>query len=356
MESHGHNHPKASYWMRTVSFAGLHRLITAIAGSPNRWMTAGQINELVLQKHVALSHRTSSPAPTTLYHYRNTLIQLALLRKDGRKLCVNDDDPDVSQLLSQAAPPNGNPSLGDDAKDHFAALVLRNKQCQALFFDLFMPSDSGATSLQGFTTEGVPVSWSRCGSSRPKAVVFKNSVTGHSGLCASEVCVTAVLYGLRYWARDELGLIDEYRQRSDGSVVMFPVTRIVSSAGKENAAVLRTVHLLLSLRASSEWTLFPVQDLIFKCCLARRQPISVLRQAIDWLTEMWPLHTSLIPTSRALATLTAASRQRENLELRSYYKIPNGPYVSHIRIHRDVIASSPEVSDHHVRSVSKIRA
>ena len=355
-QKHGDGRPHTSYWMRAVSFAGLHRLLRAVADSPDRCMTAGQINELVLQRHVSLTHRNPAPAPTTLYHYRNTLLQLGLLRREGRKLYVNDDDPDVRELSAQPAPSNGNPSLGDGAKDHFAALVLRNDPCRALFFDLFMPSDSSAASLSKFTTEGAPASWARCGLSKPRAAIFENSVTGSTARCASEISIAAVLYGLRYWARDELGLIDEYRQRSDGSVTMFPVTRTALSETHQNSAVMQTVRLLLSLRSSSEWTLLSVHDLIAKCCLARRQPIRVLLRAIDWLTGTWPHHTILIPTSRALATLTAASRQRENLELRSYYKIPNGPYVSHIRIHKEVTASPVEVTDHHVRGTSKIRA
>ena len=63
-------------WMRAVSFAGLHRLLRAVAERPGG-LRAGEINGLVLDGRVTLTPRESRPKPTTLYHYRNTLLTWA---------------------------------------------------------------------------------------------------------------------------------------------------------------------------------------------------------------------------------------------------------------------------------------
>ena len=219
-----------------------------------------------------------------------------------------------------------------------------------------MPSDTISASVSNFRQKGVPVRWSREYSFHATEIVFQNDTTGRTARCSSPASVAAILYGVRYWARDELRLIDEYCQRSDGSAIMFPVSRPSISTTGINSAVMQTVRCLLSLRATGEWTRFSVFDLIAHCCEARRQPISVLFGAIDWLLHEWPNHTVLIPTSRALATLTATSPQRETLELRRYYKTSNSPYISHIRIHKDVTVKSMELTDHEARHPSKTQA
>ena len=346
---------QSEYWMRSISFVGLLRILKAVAAFPNG-LRAGELNELVQESDISLTRRSSPPAPTTLYHYRNTLLHLRALKRDGRMLRVNDDDPDVCKLLCQPAPANGNQSLNDAAIDSFAALVLSNEQCRSLFFDLFMPSDASFDSVTSFRQDGVPVRWFRERSSHAREIIFQNSTTGRTVRCSSPASVAAILYGVRYWALKELELIDEYSQGTEGRTIMFPVSRPSTSTTGNDAAVKQTVHCLLSLRTTGEWTRFSVFDLIAHCCEARRQPINVLFGAIDWLLHEWPNHTVLIPTSRALATLTAVSPQRETLELRRYYKTSSSPYISHIRIHKDVTVKSMELKDHEARYPAKTPA
>lgn len=337
-----------AYWMRALSFAGLHRLLSAIADFPSG-LRAGEINELVRENDINLTQRTSPPALTTLYHYRNTLLRLNALQRDGSVLRVNTIDPDVCQLLSQPAPPNGVYSLSDAARGAFSALVLRNIHCRSLFFDLFMPKGTSCISVCSFLRDGLPVNWSRYRSTNKSGVVFESENTGKSLRCATPANISALLYGVRYWARNELRIIDEYCKSTDGSSVMFPVCWPKGSTKDVDSAGLRTVRFLLSLRTSNEWTLFSILDLILRCCVVRKQPRSVLFRAIDWFLQDWPHHTVLIPTSHALATLTAPSPQAEKLQLRNYYKSSKGQIISHIRLHRDISTKSIEDLNCHVQ-------
>lgn len=337
----------SGYWMRTVSFAGLHRILKVVGDFPNG-LKAVEIDNLALQNKISLTRNNSRPKPTTLYHHRNTLLRLGALKRDGRMLRANTDDPDVCALLHQPAPDNGTRELSDDARERFAELILRNEQCRSFFFDLFKPPGAAPISVSDFRQNGIPVTWTRRRFSRSRGVVFRNRETGHQLRCATPVSVMAVLYGIRYWARDELRLIDEYCPKTDNTTIMFPVAR--------PTPVPQTVQSLLDLRIPGEWTVLSIHDLVVRCCENRRQPRTSLFEAIDWLVRQWPDRTVLIPTSLGLATLTASSSLRENLELRRYYKAANGPYISHIRIHKDVNVNPREPTNYDVQHLAEIRA
>ena len=339
------NRGKTNYWMRSVWFAGLHRILKAVAGFPNG-LRAGELNRLVADNKILLTRASSPPAPTTLYHHRNTLLQLGALERSGRMLRVNVNNPHVCELLRQPAPDSSGQSLCDGAVEAFAALVLTNRQCRSLFFELFMPSDTSPLSVPAFRQKGFPVKWTRHNRPGTTEILFQNDTTGRAAHCTTPASIAAVLYGLRYWARDQLKLIDEYSRRSDDSTIMFPISLSPSTGSGIDSAVLQTVQLILSLRSSGEWTLFAVSELITRCCENGRLPIRVLFRAIDWLLSEWPNHTAPVPTSRALATLTATSAQRDTLALRGFYKASTGPYISHIRLHKDITAIPTEAAYH----------
>ena len=337
--------PPGGLWMRAVSFAGLHRVLTAVGAAPNG-LRAKDINDLVLEQKITLTRRVSQPKPTTLYHYRNTLLRLHALKRHGQRLRANVNNPNVRALLLEDAPANDDQSLSEAAREHFAALVLSNDHCRMLFFDLFLPSDKNTASVSDFREHGDPISWTREMPSRYSAVIFENTKTGRKVRHLSE-SVPAILYGLRYWARNELSLVDEYNNRADNSTIMFPISNPSSSPEAHNSAVLHAVHFMLDQRTFREWTLFSIAGLIGDYCQTHRQPRAVLFDAIDWLSREWPHHIILIPTSLSLATLSATSPQQRRLVLRRYYKRSHGPYISHIRVHKDIPNNSTDAVARH---------
>ena len=343
------------FWMRALSFAGLHRMLHAAASAPNRRTTACGLNELVVQNGLTLTRRPGVPSPTTFYHYRTTLLRLGALSREGRILSPNDQLPHVRALLNHPAPANGD-GLSDTARDDFAALVLDNQDCRSVFFDFFMPGSPAVPSVSVFRREGLPVKWRREGPTKARRVVFLPAGVGRRHPYSLPAQITAVLYGVRYWARDELGLIDEYVGSADGLVTMFPFSRLVPDAicGADGPPPL--VRSLLAERGSGEWTLFSVSDLVARHCRDGRQPISALSGAIDWLVQNRRHHTVLIPTSRALATLTATSPMQEDLVLRRYYRRGKGPYISHIRLHAGIIGDRVPSSRHHAGTPKRSEA
>ena len=341
--------PQGAYWMRSISFTGLHRILSAVGNNP-QGLTAKEINDLVLTRGLALTPHKSRPAPTTLYHYRNTLLRLRILIRTGRTLHANIDDPDVRELLL-LPPPNGHQPLQAAACDRFAALVLRNDHCRSSFFDLFMPPRTVSISTADFRHNSTSVRWwHHQVSGGTSEVVFLNEVTGRIVRYASRMSKTAIMYGLRYWARD-LRLIDEYCPPGGATTTMFPLSE---SASVLTSSVMAIVRYILSVRSSDEWTMFSIHDLIRRYCERERKSRATLFAAIDWLLREWPHHTALIPTSPALSSIDATSSYRKDFTLRRQYRQKAGPYISHIRVHKDV--SYQRRSPYYVQHTSEVRA
>ena len=330
--------PSDNPWMRSISFATMLRILHIAAASPHG-LTSREI-DLKLLETLPATRRSMPPARTTLYHHRNTLLKLQALQRHGPTIQPNRSHPVVQRLLRQHILEDG--GLHETAQDQFAALVLNSPECRHLFFDLFLPRvDSEGLSVCDFRYSGLPVIWVRQYDGGTTSVLLRNDVTGRTLLCESEVAIKAVLYGLRYWARDELALVDEY-SRVDGTTIMFPIARPRS--------VRSMIHLILSLRHQAhEWTLFSVVELIERCCVRGRHPIVILFEALRWLSNEWHGHVTLIPTTFALATLASRSPGREQLELRRYFRRTHtDPYVSHLRVHRDITLDPEQVKHPHV--------
>ena len=327
------------FWMRSLSFLALHRMIVALGSFP-QGLRAGELNRVIIDTEI-LHRRGRPPKPTTLYHYRTMLLRLGAVVRRGLQLCIRSEDRDVAGLLDHPPPSGEGGSLSPAARNHFATMVLGNHDCLTLFFGRFMESASNL-SVSEFRRKGSPVKYKFCRSPEFVGVHLENCATGkvtrikarRTGRGSPPV-VQAIPYGMRYWARDELGLIDEYCRHDDGSIIMFPILNV--DDGQGGCAARRAAEQILSLRGPGEWTMFAIEDLIVQCCEQRRQPLVLLFRAIDKLMEECTGFIVMIPTPRSLATITAVSPGREEMELRQYYRYrnANGPYISHIRIHRD---------------------
>ncbi len=313
--------------MRSVPFSGLLGILRLVADSRDG-LTAGELDGAVRKRGICLTQRGDPPARTTLYHCRNTLLQLGALRRDGRRLAVNWEKPYVQLLLDRTGPIDT--TLGVTARQAFAALVLQNRDCRSHFFDLFTP-DLEVHDVDQFRWTGHPIAWSWRGGKTRKEVILRSLRAGRSIVLRSPSEIKSVLYGLRYWARDELQLVDEFFREDVGSII-YP---IVLEDG--NSPPLETVRDILSLRVEgAEWTTVSMQQLAVHCCERRRRPLARLLAAIKWLADNHSGRVILIPTSRSLATLTARSPRREEFELRGYFRDVQGRYISHLRLHNSI--------------------
>ena len=314
------------FWMRSIRFSGLHRVLHLVA-SYQDGIRAGELNREIIVRNLYRTAR-GTPAKSTLYHCRNTLLQLGAIERAGRRLFPVTNNPAVVALL-QEPPPIGE-ELSQTAKDSFAVLVLSNDDCLRNFFRLFVPN--APILPPQFRARAQPVVWLQPSSTSGSRRVELRSTAGTESIAlTSPIEIQSILYGVRYWATDELELIDEFFETARGSV-MYPI-RVY---GQADAAVTVMERILGPPRDPGDWTTVSVNALLRTICEAGGYSVTALFDGIRRLTTQHPGHVVLIPTIPNIAAISARSHHREAFELRGYFTDSRGRIISHIRFHNSL--------------------
>lgn len=278
--------------------------------------------------------RAARPGATTVYRYRSTLLRLGLMSKQARLWRVEMGDPLVRALVT--LPPGEGALLASSARVPFADVVLRHPDCRALLFDLTVSDARGTLDFDSFCTRSDPVTWRHVRLDDRHRLEVWNRCTGRSWCYEEKQAVFSLLYGLRYWVRDELGVIDEYAELGENAATMFAVHPVAPDDGPAwEARVLDAVRFVLSVRSDPKWTTMEVADLIRRYCIEHHQPRRVLFAGLDWLCRRRAKSVALVPTPVAVATLSTSSASREHLELGRYYRDARGRLIGDLRIHAD---------------------
>jgi hypothetical protein len=326
-------HSPARFWMRAVPFTALRNLL-ALTAQVKTGLSAGEMVEIAKKTPVLFVRGRKGglkpPSITTVYHYRNTLLHLgALIRSTRDRMLVHTTDELVSSLAQRPADSQSG-VLTPAEKAAFAELVLRQQDCRDLFVALFTGTPCDPCSLEAWRATAREVSWTETGEAGHREILMQNPVAGVGGLLRTANQIQALLYGLRYWFRDELDLIDEVYREDKGNL-MFPILPHPSVSD-----IMLLAELLEHAASDTEWTRIGVRELALRICVRLRIPLARLHAFLLRLKQLDPGHIAFIPTSRSFAAITARSNARENLELRSYLRDSSGVYVSHLRFHRDL--------------------
>jgi hypothetical protein len=294
-----------------------------LMGKHPEGVTAKDTFTLVEEDKPFLVRNGKTPSKTTVYHYRNTLLHLGLLQRKKGKLYVTESNAVTNLLLN----PSYGASLSQEEKRTFSELVFAQQDCRNFFSDIFWPFDK-SYSLDSWLSRAVPVTWREMDSIGNRRVRMQALHHINAIDLITENHIQALLYGVRYWYRDELGLIDELFREDYGNI-MFPV--MPSATTSEDEILSR---LFSGFQFEQEWERISLRDLAFSLCIEMRISVERLYNLIRSLQHTYPGHIVFVSTSRSFATITAGSGHREEFELRSYLKDDRGIYISHIRIHR----------------------
>ena len=314
-------------WMRRVSFAGLHRVLHVLAEHPGG-LTPGELDELVIQRGIYPTARGTPPKRATRYHCRNTLIKLGAIRRTSRRLFVNTDRLETQGLLAEPTPQGARLSV--HSQRLFASLVAGNRECRLYFLDYFMPGRPNYTAEE-FREKARSVVWRSSADHKGKPHVLQTTDGSEITTLESPVEVKSILYGVRYWARDELDLIDEVFREAHG-VIMYPVRSADARESRQDLAR----EILRLIDGSHEWTQLSVHDLAAEFCERGRRPLHDLFSAIALVARDHPDEIILTPTSAAFASLSAGHRMSVDVHRRSYFRDTQGRYISHLRLHRSL--------------------
>jgi len=311
-------------WMRgSVSFVALRELISYIEQHPEG-VWAKEMEVWAREKARLRIQSGKLVSKTTVYHYRNTLRHLGILVVTGRRYRIAKEQPLVAELLEAIRP--GAPDLSLEERELFARFVVQDRDCQKQFFDLFMPPGTKCYDLEAFLENGRPVVWRR----EDEGIEMLHSVEHPEQrlLLDSEDKRQAILYGVRYWARNQLRFLDEIFLEGMGGL-MFPV---YLSGPVPDSRILRVLRD--SISSQDEWTFFSVRKVAATWGPQYRIPLDRLYGTLKWVYRRFPQYVVLIPTSESFATIMARSPQAEKYHLRGYFQDERGRYISHMRVHQ----------------------
>lgn len=326
-------------WMRgSVSFVALRELTVYIFQHPE----GIRPKEMETWARGKAQIRTQSGkliSKTTVYHYRNTLRHLGILVVVNGRYQVAKEKPFVKDLLGVLQP--GAPALTLHEKESFAQVVVQNRDCRQHFFDFFMPNIARDYNLSTFLDRAQPVAWRRLESGGNRFEELYNiRQPNKRRRISSEDERQAILYGVRYWARNELGFIEEIFLEGTGGL-MFPV---YIGGRIPDPHILKA--LLGSISPDEEWTHFSLRKTVVEWGPKFRVSLKRLYGTLQWVYQQAAQYVVFIPTSESFATITASSPQTETYQLRGYFQDRKGRYISHMRVHRKLkeVLSCPEIS------------
>ena len=316
-----------AFWMRgSVSFVALRELIGYIAQHPEG-VRPKEMEVWAREKARLRTRNSKVVSKTTVYHYRNTLRHLGILVVVNGRYRIAGENPLVCELLEVIRP--GTPGLSLQERECFARFVVQNPDCRAHFFNLFMPKGIADYDLEGFLEKGQPVVWRRV-EIENKCIeeLYNVEQNEKRRWIRSEDERQAILYGVRYWARNELGFIEEIFLEGTGGL-MFPV---YLRGPVPDPRVLNALREAIS--EQDGWTLLSLRKLAAVWGPKYRVSLDRLYGTLEWVYRQFPQYVVLIPTSESFATIMATSPQAEKYHLRGYYQDEKGRYISHMRVYR----------------------
>jgi hypothetical protein len=312
-------------WIRSVSFVSLRELIYALSLINNAFR-AKDITDIALNLPFVITQKGEKPSPTSMYHFRNTLLHLGVFTRNRQEYSINFDDPLVIDLISCLKP--GSSKLTRKERIAWGELILRADDCRKHFFDLFMPIME--YDLQAFIEQGGVIAWQPVETPKERTIRLYNIYNPtQTTLLQSQDEIQGILYGIRYWARNELKIIDEFFLEDLGGV-MYPIE--ITTENKESQIIAYFREEISN--EEYQWHTFSIRDILFKLGPKLRLPVNVIHRTIIKLQNNYSEFIVFIPTSKSFATLTASSPVAEKYQLRGYFQDGKGRFISHIRIHK----------------------
>ena len=326
-------------WMRWVDFRALRDLLLLVR-SHMGGLSATELERLSTSEGVLLRRDGRPYAKSMHYHHRRTLERLGLLVKHDRLYTLNSGVAELRTLISKGS--IGEP-LQAHEKEAFAIAMLRNEDCQEVFFSTFLSSWEPAHDVREFTERAAPVevvveSTGRASSGDPSEIsrhapVLSQQVSMRAigaaewRLLPGANAVQAIHFGLRSWCVDQLGLMDAAHSAS-GAYTLYPTHVVPRLSDQELSAM-----MLDAIDFDGDWATIRIPDCTLSTGIRQGVPIEQAKHVLKgWLKE----HPDLvdgIATRISFITHGVADRQQA-LMLKGYLRSDGGAYLSHLKIHR----------------------
>ena len=335
-------------WMRYVNFRALRDILSLVAMNSGQ-LRASDVSRLATKKRILVSKSGQALGPTSHYHHRRTLERLGLLVKQDGRYSIRDDLPE-SRILASAAT-CGRP-LNRQEKGAFANLVLRNKDCMSAFFERFIENGAPIHSVEEFVSLAESVELRVTHGSRgqrrhqakgtqaigmgetnvPSEIAIRPIKSSDWYILTGTNAVQAIHYGLRSWGVDQLTFLDDIYRSGSASFFIFP--RNITGGVSQDELSLELVN---ALKFEGDWATIRVSDLSLDLGVRFKVSIEQVKRVLNSWLENHPDLVAGIKTNQRFVTSAVHSTQYDAV-LKGFLLSDGGAVMSHLRIHRDIIA------------------
>lgn len=317
------------YWMRYVAFSKLRDLLVLIADSPGQ-LRPRELDRVAIQENIFVSQDCRAFGPSTCYHYRRAIEKLGMVGKPDGKYLPLLETKEMNRLNSNS----GFSELSVGVKYVFGNRIVTNSDCFEVFWGLFTGQNK-PTTLRQFVEMGSPISMNIDPSltigEAERTLYFRR--VGDNKKSATRTgynAIQAIHYGMRDWAVNQLGFLDNFYRGPEG-YVLFPVK---IEADPEDNVVARTLIEYLSF--DGDWAKPHVTDLLFSVAAQLKIPMDSVRSVLlDWI-KTYPEFIAPVPISER-TILSGWDKGIHPFVLKGFLTLENGKHISHLSIHRGLL-------------------
>lgn len=316
-------------WMRWVNFRTLREILLIVMDSPGRLRTK-DLENIGMAKHVLVNREGKPLGPSSRYHHRRTLERLGLVVKVEDRYVPNYD---LLELHILTARDMFGEALNAQEKTAFANTVLRNAECYDVFFRLFMTESERPQNVDDFVSWASPLELEvRTDRNAGEPTVLMRQRNGHGETAIKGAkAVQAIHFGLRSWCVDQLTFVDEMLKTGVG------YTLFATYIGPPVSVDTVELDLAQLLPFHGEWATVRVGDLVLDAAIRFRMPVDQVRSIIEGWLRVFPQVVAAITTNERFITAGQPVAQKA-LILKGFARERSGAYVSHVRIHRDILS------------------
>jgi len=313
---------KKTLWMRYVNFEKIKDIIHLV-NKNNGKLRAGELERLAIEQQIFVKEDGKPFSHSARYHYRKVMENLDLLTLQGRAYFVSQNT--MAQALLKKT--EFKKLMSPEAQEIIRKIIIENKDCRRYFFDIFMGNSS--YGIEDLRKRG---KWIIVETKGKEGIVLNNPHTHQRFFLNDSDKIHAIFWGIRLWALD-LGITDEIFISYKEGRFIYPINTFKSSETIINLII----EKVKKDNKDSEWVMLHIPSFIKEVVLSMRLPIEEVKKVLWKLRITNPSIIMLIPSSTSFIDIRTPFTKQDSVLLKPYIIDKQGRYISHIKIHKDIV-------------------
>jgi len=315
---------KKTLWMRYVNFEKIKDILHLV-NKNNGKLRAGELEHLAIEQQIFVKEDSKPFSHSARYHYRKVMENLDLWTLQGRAYFVSQKTMAQSLLKKTAF----KKLMSFEAQEIIRKVIIENKDCRRYFFDIFMGDSSYNCNIEDLRKRG---KWIIVETKGKEGVVLNNPHTHQRFFLNDSDKIHAIFWGIRLWALD-LWITDEIFISYKEGRFIYPISTFKSSKTIINLII----EKVKKDNKDSEWVMLHIPSFIKEVVLSTRLPVEEVKKVLWKLTTENPSMIMLIPSSTSFIDIRTPFAKQDSILLKPYIIDNQGRYISHIKIHKDVV-------------------